>query len=121
MNASSWRTTILGIITIASAVFPPLKMLLSTGSLSGVDVTTLVPAIAAGVGLMQARDQAAHTADMSSGAIATAPGSQSIAVQAIQAATQVAQSFAGPLGTGGVAQGPADPSKSPTVSVPVVK
>lgn len=121
MNASSWRTTILGIITIASAVFPPLKLLLTTGTMAGLDLTTLVPAVAAGIGLMQARDQAAHTADMNTGVIATAPGSVSVATQALQMATQIAQNYAPGAPLGPSAAQAADPSKAPTVSVPALK
>jgi hypothetical protein len=69
--AKSWRTTILGIVTIATSVLAAVKVYLATGSLQSVDTTATLTAITAGLGLIQARDQSAHVADVV--ADATAP------------------------------------------------
>jgi hypothetical protein len=59
----SWRTTILGIVTILGAVAGVLKALLDGDPSTNPDFITTVAAITAGWGLIAARDQAQHIID----------------------------------------------------------
>jgi len=59
----SWRTTVLGIVTILGAVAGVLKALLDGDPSTMPDFASAFAAIAAGVGLIAARDQAQHLLD----------------------------------------------------------
>lgn len=53
MNGS-WKTTVLGVLTILLAVAGAAKVFLATGALP--DVPTFLAAVTAGIGLIKARD-----------------------------------------------------------------
>lgn len=52
----SWRTTTLGILTIASALVAAARLLLDSDPATNPDFTSLAATIAAGWGLITARD-----------------------------------------------------------------
>lgn len=65
--STSWRTTLSGIVVILTALIGVAKVT-TTGDhvdLSHVDWTQTLATIMAGIGLIKARDQAAHLADAS--------------------------------------------------------
>lgn len=52
----SWRTTTLGVITIVSALLSAAKALIDSDPSTSVDYATVTTAVAAGWGLIAARD-----------------------------------------------------------------
>lgn len=56
----SWRTTVLGIITIIMAVAGVVQSVIDNDPATNPDMAVAVAAIVSGVGLIFARDQKAH-------------------------------------------------------------
>lgn len=56
MNMKSWRTTVLGIVTILTAVAGVVQALVDNDPTTNPDMTVAVAAVVSGIGLIFAKD-----------------------------------------------------------------